>query len=117
MCQGLGPKKHDEISEIDRIYLEGRSQWGVPWKGVIISVFVFYCVFVCVYVWLYPNPRICESTNLKSANPRIPKHLNPPFAAEIVSMDRRNKFPIILLKGGLGVKIQAPFCDTRVEIT
>ena len=37
MCQGLGPKKHDEISEIDRDFL------GVD----------FCCAIVCPYLLYY----------------------------------------------------------------
>ena len=35
MCQGLGPKKHDEISEIDRIHhgLAGRADGGSSHPG------------------------------------------------------------------------------------
>ena len=48
-CQGLGPKKHDEISEIDRTYFSGPlhasrvyiPQRGVQWKqGVVVYIIV-----------------------------------------------------------------------------
>ena len=39
MCQGLGPKKHDEISEIDRMRRKGTN--GVSTHGVTAKVMTF----------------------------------------------------------------------------
>ena len=30
MCQGLGPKKHDEISEVDRVFHTFHTAWSSP---------------------------------------------------------------------------------------
>ena len=35
MCQGLGPKKHDEISEIDRMFARRHSSGWQVWERVL----------------------------------------------------------------------------------
>ena len=42
MCQGLGPKRHYEISEIDRIT-----------SITIIHIYIYIYVYTCVYIYIY----------------------------------------------------------------
>ena len=56
MCQGLGPKKQDELLEIDRTYVNQTRSLG---KGTVKSNVLFRsvcrsCIFICrIYIYIY----------------------------------------------------------------
>ena len=51
MCQGLGPKKHDEISEIDRKVSREREQEAPRvMTQLLVDIDMLCCVMVCVIV-------------------------------------------------------------------
>ena len=59
MCQSLGPKKHDEISEIDRRGAPGafaspadRAAAGGP-AGVYTYLYIYTHVCTCIYIYIY----------------------------------------------------------------
>ena len=53
MCQGLGPKRHYDISEIDRIFFV-----FVSCSFCDICIYVYICmIYVCIYIYIYTyNP-------------------------------------------------------------
>ena len=68
MWQGLGPKKHDEISEIDRMYLHALAHDLAPKDFVLpyiyiytyqmyIYIYIYTHVYVYIYIYIY---HICK---------------------------------------------------------
>ena len=70
MCQGLGPKKHDEISEIDRIdqaaskstELKEQIQEPRATQRYSVYVYVYVYVYVCIYIYIYIHIHILSGS-------------------------------------------------------
>ena len=61
MCQGLGPKKHDEISEIDRIYSKfselvltrtSRRAAGTSRRIIVIIVISIVVLIITIIIYI-----------------------------------------------------------------
>ena len=71
MCQGLGPKKHDEISEIDRgkgganptrraaprSVEAAANTYMILYVYLCVSlslyIYIYICICVCIYIYIY----------------------------------------------------------------
>ena len=82
MCQGLGPNKHDEISEIDRRLREltasarsagagrGPGQCGHG-RSYAISIYIYIYIYVYIYIYIYIYTRSpLEDPRLFGPSPR-----------------------------------------------
>ena len=53
MCQSLGPKKHDEIYEIDSLYRYIYTQYGIQYY-IYIYIYNMYTIsYIYIYMYLY----------------------------------------------------------------
>ena len=52
MCQGLGPKKHDEISEIDR-----NLKLQAP-REPAICIYIYKLIYIYIYIYIHTHIHI-----------------------------------------------------------
>ena len=74
MCQGLGPQKHDEISEIDRITISMTMTMTMTititititittamnyWYYVYVCMHIYIYIYICIYIYMYREREMC----------------------------------------------------------